>query len=365
MLGHFITLYASGHTTELQSQEELHQLPAGSPIVALSSPESLLTGELGKEILFSIVADTPGKIISQLVTSDTEEGVVFEIKETDIDARLRYFTYDVEPTNKQKALERAKSRLGNKVSGRLRSYPGDDFVEECLTGLDIVDILAQQPEEIGQHWWTPLEVTPKEVLDDLQEAIQRELETTPTGGSFIEKVRRKIVNEKLQNVMDKIREVTPDVLMNITLPQLEHHAILIEGGQTVLFTGGTIRHMTKKSFCNIAPNTPIGGPAKGTPQGKNEIESRLLARNRAIRQLCQEGATPGEWGDFNLLLNNSEHFCRYCRNGKAYCTQLTDKTISALKAILGMILPGWLAVAIDIIINKFFPTEPGEHATIN
>lgn len=364
MLGHFLTLYASGHTTKLQSQEELHQLPAGSPIVALSSPESLLTGSLGKEILFAIVSDKPGHLIAQQVVADSEEGVEFEIQEFPAAEHLHYYTYETNRSTTAEVLQRAKSRL-QQCYHRLRSYPGDDFVEECLSGLDIVDILAQQPEEIGQHWWTPLEVTPKEVLDDLQEAIQRELATTPTGGSFMEIARRKIVNKKLQDITAKIREVTPAVLMNITLPQLEHHAILIEGGQSVIFAGGTIRHMSKKSFCNITPNTPIGGPAKGSPQGKTEIDLRLIARNRAIRQLCREGATPGEWGDFNLLLNNSEHFCRYCRNGKAYCTQLTDKTISALKAILGMILPGWLAVAIDIIIDKFFPPQPGEHAPMN
>ncbi len=364
MLGHFITLYTSGHTTELQSREELHQLPAGSPIVALSSPENLLTGTLGKEIFFAIVSDTPGHLIAQRVIEDAGESIRFEIQEFRAEEHLHYYTYVTEGNAPAEVLQRAKNRLQQCYPG-LRSYPGDDFVEECLTGLDIVDILAQQPEEIGQHWWTPLEVTPKEVLDDLQEAIQRELATTPTGGSFMEKARRKIVNKNLQDITDKIREVTPAVLMNITLPQLEHHAILIEGGQSVIFAGGTIRHMSKKSFCNITPNTPIGGPTKGSPQGKTEVNLRLIARNRAVRQLCREGVTPGEWGDFNILLNNSEHFCRYCRDGKPSCTQLTDKTISAVKAILGMILPGWLSVAIDIIIDKFFPTQPGEHATVN
>ena len=119
--------------------------------------------------------------------------------------------------------------------------------------------------------------------------------------------------------------------------------------------------MSKQEFCNTTPNTPIGGPAKGTPQDKHDVELRLLARNRAVRQLCRAGQGKGEWGDFNLILNNSEHFSRYCRSGEASCTQLRDKTITAVKTILSIILPGWLTLMLDVILAQLDLT-PGKHA---
>ena len=180
----------------------------------------------------------------------------------------------------------------------------------------------------------------------------------------MERIARKVNSEKLEKALNTIQKVTPEMLLNIPLPQLEHHAILIEGNQSILFSEGAVRHMTKMAFCNTTPNTPIGGPAKGTPQAKKDVEQRLLARNRAVRQLCHAGQGISKWGNFNFILNNSEHFSRYCRTGEASCTQLRDKTIAAVKAILGAILPGWLAMALNLIFDQF-DLSPGKHATIN
>ncbi len=364
MFGDFIKLYRAGLVNELGNLEALRQLIPGSPVVALSEPEALQNGSLGRTMFFAITSDAPGMLIAQQVSGDTEEDVKFSVQEFPAEETLRYYTYQLAEVTPHEVLQRAKSRIGE-CSCDLRSYPGDDFVEECLTGLSVSEIYAQQPVEAGQHWWTPLDVTAKQILEELQDAIQQEVTTTPDGESFIQKARRKVVNEQLKKVTDSIQNVAPDGLMNIPLSQLEHHAILIEGEQSVIFADGAIRHLPKRDFCNMTPNTPLGGPAKGTAQGKDESEQRLLARNRAIFKLCRDGIAPGEWGAFNLLLNNSEHFCRYCRNGKPSCTQLRDKSLIALKRILGMILPGWLAFGVDIVIEKFFPTTPGEHGSCN
>ena len=364
MLGNFITLYQAGKATELHNLNALHQLPPGTPVVALSDPTNLLNGSLGKHVAYAIVSDTPGTLIMQQVMSDSEDGVIFQINEVRANSESRYFLHTTDNIDLSAVIQRAKKALGTRHTNILRSYPGDDFVYECMTGLNIFDIFAQGIEEIGQHWWTPLEVTPKQVLDDIQTAIRQKLANIPEKETIMEKIARKVTSEKLEKTLDTIQKVTPEMLLNIPLPQLEHHALLIEGNQCILFSEGAVRHMTKQDFCNTTPNTPIGGPAKGTPQAKIDVELRLFARNRAVRQLCHAGQGISKWGNFNFILNNSEHFSRYCRTGEASCTQLRDKTIAAVKAILGVILPGWLAMALNLTLD-LFDLSPGKHATIN
>lgn len=364
MLGAFIRAYKAGNISELQSIEILRSLPPGTPVVILQDPASIQSGGIGSQIAFAIVSATPGSLIMQRVESDSETGTVFHICEVIAEPTFHYFTCPSGTLTPEATLQRAQAQLGARYSNALRSFPGDDFVQECLTGLSIHDIIAQEADEIGQHWWTPLEVTPKQILDDLSEVITQKLADIPEKETAWQATARKLAYKKLERTLNAIKNTAPEKLLNITLPQLEHHAILIEGAQCILFSGAGVRHMSKQDFCNTTPNTPIGGPAKGTPQDKHDVELRLLARNRAVRQLCRAGQGKGEWDDFNLILNNSEHFSRYCRSGEASCTQLRDKTITAVKTILSIILPGWLTLMLDVILAQLDLT-PGKHASMN
>lgn len=364
MLGSFIQSYQEGKVSELKSYECLHTLPPGTPVVMINEPECIKDGHVGSQISFAILSDTPNSLIMQEVVTDEGTDVIFQINEVEVLPQSHYFTFPTGDFSPDIVLQRAQAQLGRRYDNELRSYPGDDFVQECLHGLSIQAIYAQRIEEIGQHWWTPLEVTPKNLLDDLQEVIRRKLADIPEKETIWQATSRKAAYKKLESVVDYINNVTPEMLLKISLPQLEHHAILIEGAQCIIFSGGAIRHITKKEFCNTSPNTPIGGPAKGSPQGKEDIGKRLLTRNMSVWQLCRAGQGRSEWKDFNLILNNSEHFCRYCRTGEATCTQLRDKTIVATKEILNILLPGWLSMVIDLTLAQLDLT-PGTHATIN
>ena len=362
MLGDFIHAYTHGHSSPISN---LCNLPAGTPVVAMDAPENLKAGQLSPRFFFAILSDKPGHLIGQNVISDSEEGVQFEVQEFEAPAQLTYFTYEIPDMELPQALKRAQSKIGHRYEHILRSYPGDDFVDECLTGRDIQCLFGNRKEEAGQHWWTPLEVTAKYVLDNLNELIEQEItKPVPPDENIFERKAREVKNKILKQVSAGIKNVSLQALQKMTLPQLEHHAILIEGSQCILFTEGSIRFMSKANFCNMTPNTPIGGPAKGLPQGKPDVESRLITRNRAVRRICREAISAGEWGDFNIILNNSEHFCRDCREGAPSCTQLPDKIINAINSILGIILPGWASWVIDIIW-RYFDTDPGTHGQLD
>ena len=362
MLGDFIHAYTHGHSSPISN---LSNLPAGTPVVAMDTPENLKEGQLCSRFFFALLSDTPGHLIGQNVISDSEEGVQFEVQEFEAPAQLTYFTYEIPDMKLPDALKRAQAKIGHRYEHILRSYPGDDFVDECLTGRDIQGIFGNRKEEAGQHWWTPLEVTAQYVLDNLIELIEQEIaKPAPTNENFLDRKARELKNKTLSLLPAAIKKVSLQKLQETTLPQLEHHAILIEGSQSILFTEGSIRFMSKTSFCNMTPDTPIGGPAKGLPQGKADVESRLNTRNRAVRRLCREATNAGEWGELNIILNNSEHFCRDCRNGVPSCTQLPDKIINAINSILGLILPGWASIVKDLIFT-YFDTKPGTHGRLD
>lgn len=364
MLGEFIQQFSLGKVTKLAGVAALQELPGGSVVVALSDPEALQRGELGKEIFFAIVSATPGHLIAQRATEEADETIRFEVQEFPAEGHLHYYTYDAENPTPAEVLQRAKSRLQQSMQ-ELRSYPGDDFVVECLTGLDRLDIFAQKEALIGQHWWTPLEMSPRQVLDDLQASIEQRLANRPENETFFQRMRRKVADERLHILLKKIKSVTPRILLNLSTPQLEHHAILIEGGRCILFNTEGIRIVSRRSFCDTTPNTPVGGPAKGTPQGKEDYEARMVTRNRAVHRLCRASQHPDEVTRFNLIRNNSEHFCRECRNNEHACTQLRDKSIRMLEGVLSKLLPGWIAWPIRKILEDIFDLEPGEHAPMN
>ncbi len=362
MLGDFIHSYTHGRSSQITV---LNNLPAGTPVVAMDAPGNLKEGLLCPRLFFAILSDNPGLLIGQNVISDSEDGLLFEVQEFEAPSQLAYFTYEIPDMELPQALKRAQSKIGRRYEHVLRSYPGDDFVDECLTGRDIQCLFGNRKEEAGQHWWTPLEVTAQYVLDNLIELIEQETsKAAPPDENFLERKAREAKNKILKQVSAGIKKVSLQALQKMTLPQLEHHAILLEGSQCILFTEGSIRFMTKANFCNMTPNTPIGGPAKGLPQGKADVESRLNARNRAVRRICREAISPGEWGNFNIILNNSEHFCRDCREGAPSCTQLPDKIIKSIDTILGIILPGWASMVKDIIFKYFDPT-PGTHGQLD
>lgn len=362
MLGDFIHSYTHGRSSQITV---LNNLPAGTPVVAMDTPETLESGLLCPQFFFAILSEKPGFLIGQKVVSDSEAHLLFEVQEFEAPAQLTYFTYEIPDMELPQALKRAQSKIGHRYEHILRSYPGDDFVDECLTGRDIQCLFGNRKEEAGQHWWTPLEVTAQYVLDNLIELIEQEIaKPAPADENFFDRQGRKAKNKTLSQLAAAIKKLSLQKLQEITLPQLEHHAILIEGSQSILFTEGSIRFMSKTNFCNMTPDTPIGGPAKGLPQGKADVESRLNTRNRAVQRLCRETTNAGEWGDFNIILNNSEHFCRDCRDGVPSCTQLPDKIINAINSLLGIILPGWASIIIDLIFRRI-NTKPGTHGRLD
>ncbi len=192
----------------------------------------------------------------------------------------------------------------NIVTYHLCSYPGDDFVAECLSGLEAKELVEKMPE-VGQHWWTPLKMTLREGLNWLGWK-------TPAGW--------------LPEAAD------------VEVFDQTHHGIAIEGGQVIHFSTrrvpddkNSIKADSLKEFRDIGDDSEnAGGPVKYKVETPAQ---RLDCRNRAVWVFCHAEA----WGGYDLATNNCEHFSRYCRVGRKESRQVIGATMEALSALMSLI----------------------------
>ncbi len=284
-------------------------LQPGTAVVAVDNMQQLRETGLPCSLRFGIVSKEQQIICQCCITeSDTvPESPEFIIRKLDIqefagsDGEL--YTCQVPGSLDAHEVQlKAAMRVGRSYY-HLRSYSGDDFVVECLTGLSALE-LAEQSPRVGQHWWTPLRMTLRQGMKWL-------------GGG-------------------KYASLLPDSA-DVQVFDQTHHGIAIEGDQVIHFStrrvpdeSNKIKTDSLKEFRSIGDDTNSGSPVK---YKEETAEIRLTSRNRAVWIFCHAHA----WGGYNLADNNCEHFSRYCRAGRKESRQVVAAAMELGGLILGSV----------------------------
>lgn len=293
--------------------DKLQSMAAGAPVVAVQNIRDLQQFGLSSGIHFGIASHN-ARVIFQECRCNDMHAPRFEITSSPINTfcPIGWTLYTIEykegkANNLEAVSNRAERAMGN-LYLNLRSYPGDDFVYECLFSHSIMERCETDPS-IGQHWWTPLYYTASELLELAEEATDIKLPKLLPGS------------------------INPELLHFI------HHGIAIEDNWVIHFATSRVPERKNRikldtiaTFCDITPNTEPGGPL---PYKRDTAISRELARNRAVWIYCHEK----EWGRYNLIWNNCEHMSRMCKVGHKQSRQV-QKTIGKIAlAGVGTLLP--------------------------
>lgn len=303
LLGYFLN-----HISKAEPQPvELKDLAPGSVVVAVENMQQLRETGLPCVIRFGIV-ESDKTIICRCCESENIEAPKFIVRKLSAEKfagdGMPLYTCPIETAQTPDMVQyTARVNVGIE-SYRLCSYPGDDFVAECLSGLEAEDIAGKLPEA-GQHWWTPLKMTLREGLNWLGWK-------TPAGW-------------------------LPDAA-DVQVFDQTHHGIAIESGQVIHFSTrrvpdgkNSIKADSLKEFRDIGDDADnAGGPVKYKVE---TAEQRLISRNRAVWVFCHAA----DWGAYDLATNNCEHFSRYCRVGRKESRQVIGATMEALAALMTLI----------------------------
>ena len=352
MLGDFLKAFAENSVTPLTLQEVKGLVP-GTAIVAVKDPSELSNGGLPTDIRFGIRAEEEDEIILQNPISDDWDKPYFQITAFDVDfLQMHFYLYGEKiNTNPQATLQRAKERLYFDIEA-LRSKPGDDFVDECITGLSIEEIFAQYDPSSGQHWWTPLIV-------DSRFIIQQATSSLDSIISEMEKQGKPTVHiEVARLAISKLSTLKP-----VKLPEVEHHGILIERARLIHFSNWRIRTNSFMEFIETTANSAHGGAAGGKEE-QIDVAGRLFTRNRAVWVFCTEGVKGRYWGTYSLFTNNCEHFSRACREKRRESCQVVKQGIEVIKALLNAApLPFFgslISQVVVLLINIWKPEDAHE-----
>lgn len=359
MFGDFLKEFDEGRLQSLTA-EEVKQLPPGTALVAIENPDHLRDGGLPSDIRFCIRAAEADTVLLQNPISYDWDKPLFQIIRFPVEMLPRhYFIYaGLENATPAEILQRAESRL-DEILHELRSFIGDDFVDECITGKETIEIYTQYVPACGQHWWTPLSVPASFLLEQAQNALQ-DKENNEQDTSIFNRLKIKSLRMALKISASRVPQ-------NFKTPPVEHHGIVIERGRVVHFSNYHIRVGLFKQFIETTDNTPPGGSAAGNTD-QTDIKGRLFTRNRAIWIFCQEGRTPQFWGKYNLFTNNCEHFSRACREKRRFSYQVIDNAVKALNTLLELfpgIGPAVARVLIDILGPPFGYPVKNKHASID
>lgn len=223
----------------------------------------------------------------------------------------RLYTYSVPETvgTPHQIAARARFRLWESGKAHI-SPPGDDFVYECLSTRTLFRYLEEHPE-VGAHLWTPLRYSAADIL----QTLGIPLPFSPQDWALLRD-------------------------MNLSL---EHHGIRMEGDRVLHFARraddcrNRLRADSLADFLATVPDAPDGGSVPYAGQGAAE---RLCARNAALGTLLRHD----QWGEYNVLDNNCEHFCAYCHTGKRRSQQVERVKQEALAQVVPLLatiaLPG-------------------------
>lgn len=113
---------------------------------------------------------------------------------------------------------------------------------------------------------------------------------------------------------------------------LNHHAIAIEQDFIVHFTEE--RSQTGKTHIQISPFSDLKNPV-AIEYNNDNLEQRFITRNRAL----WAWGKGGDFGGYNILTNNCEHFATWCRTGKSKSSQVRTALVDAASAALLIFTP--------------------------
>lgn len=302
LLGHFLQQISQ----DLSVPAALDELTPGSVVVAVSDMQQLRETGLPTLLRFGIISGQNEVICQCCATESAEipETPQFTIKKMNLgefageSARIYRCSY---PRHRNAEIVAMAARMHEGVTYyKLRSYPGDDFVAECLTGLSSEE-LVEQDSRIGQHWWTPLQMTLRQGMKWLG--------------------------------LGKYASLLPDSA-DIQVFDQTHHGIAIEGEQVIHFStrrvpdgSNRIKADSLHEFRSIGDNESSGSAVKYKVETP---EQRLPSRNRAVWVFSHAES----WGGYNLMENNCEHFSRYCRVGKKESRQVIAAALEAMAALM-------------------------------
>lgn len=120
-----------------------------------------------------------------------------------------------------------------------------------------------------------------------------------------------------------------------------HHAIAIEEDVIVHFTDEEIPNETVLSFNKFSSlENPIEVKYKN-----DSYEQRMISRNRAI----YAWATYSQYGKYNFITNNCEHFATWCRTGKGNSYQVRNALLDVAIGCINLVTPK----AIPLTVMRF------------
>lgn len=367
MLGHFLKNWNSG-TARVLGASELETLSPGTCLVVIDSEQGFLEGGISESFYFCVWGGN-GRVIVQKPQSEDWNSPLFRVEYGDVLSEARYVVYE-SPYGEADAaatLARAEARL-NEMSEEMRSFPGDDFVDECMTGKTMLQLMEVVHPRVGQHWWTPLHICANHVVLHFKADLERQLKESlateekkqvapeskslfhrlpgiggiiKTTQEVIKTTKEAIVSTKddlyrkaLRQTYDIVSQI-PELPDFVSSHMVEDHAIMLEGNQVVQYKDERVKVASFADFCHTSPATAFGGQASGPAQAA--VESRLVTRNRAVMAHFLDCRKPGYRGAFNLLNNNSEHFCRDCRSNKPESLQVRAAVINAAISVFASI----------------------------
>lgn len=302
LLGHFLKQIGEGEATAVNIKD----LAPGSIAVAVQDMPRLRETGLPSTLRFGIVI-SEHKVVCRCCEEESIERPRFVVKELSDEefAADGMSIYECKISGKrspQLVVMAARMNVGIQAH-RICSYPGDDFVAECLTGLSSEELVAAD-SKIGQHWWTPLRMTLREGLMWL--GVKVPAGWLPTAADV--------------QVFDQT-----------------HHGIAIEGDSVIHFStrrvpdgANRIKTDSLREFRSIGDDDLSGSAVK---YKEETPEQRLNSRNRAVWVFCHADS----WGAYNLMDNNCEHFSRYCRVGKKESRQVIAAVMEALGELISIL----------------------------
>lgn len=308
MLGHFLK------EIELKGCTPARELQPGMAVVGIGNAKMLEEHGIPDTMQFAIVSDD-GSLIYQLCHGNDISTCRFIVQNSSVsEFRKQYgelYIYHIEGGHAseqvlQQAKERMKKQLDAPLSG-FRSYVGDDFVDECLTGSEILGQI-QRDAAAGQHWKVPLKID--------VELVARQLQAHP-----------------------KLRRILKSKLLNQTVHEGTHHGIALEAGQMLHFS--TCRTPDDSNHLKLDPQaifhviSHTGQKGQPVSYKGESAEIRLVSRNRAIWWLFHAKA----WGKYCIFSNNCEHFSRYCREGEKGSIQVTKAFVQFIISVAPIAIP--------------------------
>lgn len=343
LLGYYIQDITLNGARPLSTED----VTPGQPVVAARSMEQLCTQGLPDVLRFGI-ATGAGTVICQRPTEGSNlENPAFCVEELPLSKFLsdgaELYACGKPGIGGASGLERAHSRVGE-LSNTLRSYPGDDFVQESLSG-ETMAAFVERDSRVGHEWVSPFIIHIKEVVENLSQVtdllgFSKFADFLNSGDEDADKEQTGMLqtianmpgirNLSMQEIIGKTTEVLTNEVKSIELLDQQHHGIAIENRQMIHFSScrlprdiAQIKTDSVEAFMKWRAESCEGGQVK---ENEVSVETRLNTRNRAVWVFC----TSETWGKYNIFTNNCEDFTRFCREGRKGSRQVRNKALACI-----------------------------------